>query len=221
MKSIFVLSQSLLGAGMCSVLQQVADWQVEQIPTQDLEAIATLAQQARPAVTIVDATTGDPFALFDRLGNQRIRSMGMLVVVTAGARTEETLFRLMLWGVAAYLSVVIAPEEFIAMVEQVSTGVFLLSEACLDPDTKRDVPVTFLTAGETTVLLLVARGMFNKEIARTLGISEQTVKNHLTACFKKLGVRSRAAAVASASSRGWIELPAISSSIPQNFGSVA
>ena len=55
---------------------------------------------------------------------------------------------------------------------------------------------------ELEVLVLVARGERNKEIARHLGISERTVKAHLTSIFNKLGVDSRAAAVAEAGMQG-------------------
>ncbi|WP_372346914.1 response regulator [Streptomyces sp. KL116D] len=53
-----------------------------------------------------------------------------------------------------------------------------------------------LSAREREVLVLVARGTSNKEIARELFISEATVKTHLTHIYGKLGVKDRAAAVA-------------------------
>jgi DNA-binding NarL/FixJ family response regulator len=52
------------------------------------------------------------------------------------------------------------------------------------------------------VLRLVADGLTNKEIARQLIVSENTVKTHLTSLFNKLGVNSRARAVAVAASGG-------------------
>ncbi|WP_338700724.1 response regulator transcription factor [Streptomyces sp. Q6] len=59
-----------------------------------------------------------------------------------------------------------------------------------------------LSAREREVLVLVARGTSNKEIARELFISEATVKTHLTHIYGKLGVKDRAAAVAVAYDRG-------------------
>lgn len=52
------------------------------------------------------------------------------------------------------------------------------------------------------MLELVAKGTPNREIARTLFISEATVKTHLTHLYAKLGVNDRAAAVAVGYSRG-------------------
>lgn len=59
-----------------------------------------------------------------------------------------------------------------------------------------------LSAREREVLELVARGTSNREIARELFISEATVKTHLTHLYGKLGVKDRAAAVATAYDRG-------------------
>ncbi|MEU9335186.1 response regulator transcription factor [Streptomyces sp. NPDC048290] len=59
-----------------------------------------------------------------------------------------------------------------------------------------------LSAREREVLALVAKGTPNREIARTLFISEATVKTHLTHLYTKLGVKDRAAAVAAAYERG-------------------
>jgi DNA-binding NarL/FixJ family response regulator len=59
-----------------------------------------------------------------------------------------------------------------------------------------------LSAREREVLGLVAKGTSNREIARVLFISEATVKTHLTHMYAKLGVKDRAAAVATAYDRG-------------------
>lgn len=59
-----------------------------------------------------------------------------------------------------------------------------------------------LSAREREVLALVAKGTSNREIARELFISEATVKTHLTHLYTKLGVKDRAAAVATAYDRG-------------------
>jgi two-component system, NarL family, response regulator DegU len=63
-----------------------------------------------------------------------------------------------------------------------------------------------LSEREMEVLTCIVRGMSNKEIAIDLGISHQTVKNHVTSILRKFGVEDRTQAVVYALKRGWVEL---------------
>jgi len=63
-----------------------------------------------------------------------------------------------------------------------------------------------LTPRELGVLDAAARGQSNKEIARALAISDQTVKNHMTAILRKLVVNDRTQAVIYALRHGWLTL---------------
>ena len=67
-------------------------------------------------------------------------------------------------------------------------------------------PLNPLTPRELEVLQLVADGLRNREIAEGLGLSEQTIKNHLTSTLHKLGVPSRGAAVEYAVRQGWLSV---------------
>ena len=67
----------------------------------------------------------------------------------------------------------------------------------------QDIPLE-LTPRELEVLQGAAAGERNKEIAYRLGISSRTVKAHLTSVYNKLGVDSRAAAIAVAAQKGWL-----------------
>jgi DNA-binding NarL/FixJ family response regulator len=61
-----------------------------------------------------------------------------------------------------------------------------------------------LSPREMEILQFVTQGKSNKEIAQTLGISHQTVKNHMTSILKKLDVRDRTQAAVYALRRGWV-----------------
>jgi len=63
-----------------------------------------------------------------------------------------------------------------------------------------------LSDREMEVLSCVVRGMSNKEIATLLGISHQTVKNHVTSILRKFSVEDRTQAVVYALQRGWVKL---------------
>ena len=66
-------------------------------------------------------------------------------------------------------------------------------------------PLEALTPREHDVLMLLAEGAGNRAIAERLGISDHTVKFHLSAIFGKLGVTTRTAAVRRALRLGWID----------------
>ena len=63
-----------------------------------------------------------------------------------------------------------------------------------------------LSAREMQILQQITRGQSNKEIARELGISRQTVKNHMTSILRKLAVNDRTQAALYALRYGWIRL---------------
>ena len=78
----------------------------------------------------------------------------------------------------------------------------LLEKQQADGDQQNDG----LTAREMETLLLVARGMIAKEIARTLSISEKTVRNHISNIYRKLGIYDRSQVVIYAMKKGLITL---------------
>jgi ATP/maltotriose-dependent transcriptional regulator MalT len=63
-----------------------------------------------------------------------------------------------------------------------------------------------LTVREMEILLLVARGLSNGQIARSLSVSEATVKRHLANAYPKMGVASRSQAVRKALFEHWITI---------------
>lgn len=108
-------------------------------------------------------------------------------------------------GAVGYLLKDAEPEEVIEGVRAVSRG-----ESPLHPRAARQLlgarsaapaPVD-LTPRELEVLVLVRRGLANKQIARRLGISERTVKAHLTSVFSRIGVSDRTQAALWAERRG-------------------
>lgn len=80
-----------------------------------------------------------------------------------------------------------------------------LNSQLLSRDTDKD-KISLLTNRELEVLVQVANGMFNKEIAINLNISERTVKNHISNIFKKIDVSDRTQAAVFAIKNNIIKL---------------
>ncbi|MBA3074431.1 MAG: response regulator transcription factor [Anaerolineae bacterium] len=105
--------------------------------------------------------------------------------------TRETLFNAI--RAAARGETLLSPETMLRLLNQVERP----SRLVID-----DIN---LTEREQQVLKAVALGERSKEVAFKLGISERTVKAHLASIYNKLGVDSRAAAIAIAAQRGWLK----------------
>ncbi|MFE0104761.1 response regulator [Streptomyces sp. NPDC059009] len=110
-------------------------------------------------------------------------------------------------GATGYLLKDAPREELFTAVRAAAQGRTVLSPAVASRlvsavRTPAAAPDASLSAREREVLVLVAKGTANREIARELFISEATVKTHLTHIYGKLGVKDRAAAVAVAYDRG-------------------
>jgi DNA-binding NarL/FixJ family response regulator len=105
------------------------------------------------------------------------------------------------------------PGEIVASIEAVAAGLYVLSPEILGRplagrkmprQTASGVPFETLTLREIEVLAMLAEGLGNKEIARQLDISDNTVKFHLSSIFGKLGATSRTEAVMLGMRHGFI-----------------
>jgi DNA-binding NarL/FixJ family response regulator len=126
-------------------------------------------------------------------------------------------------GAAAYCTKDIQPEELIKIIENVLDGKYMVNGKALSEEEKNrwlageitmslgsysdpGEPFQSLSTREMEVLTQLTKGLSNKEIAVRLNISHQTVKNHVTAIFRKLGVEDRTQATIYALRRGWVRL---------------
>jgi DNA-binding NarL/FixJ family response regulator len=145
-----------------------------------------------------------------------------VLLLTAYDDQEQQLHALRV-GAAAYCTKDVQPEELIKIIRHVVDGKYVVNgqvlsqegknrwlkreiEGSLQPYSDPGEPFQPLSTREMEVLTQLTRGMSNKEIAVALGISHQTVKNHVTAIFRKLGVEDRTQATIYALRRGWVRL---------------
>ncbi|MEU4086995.1 response regulator transcription factor [Streptomyces aureus] len=134
----------------------------------------------------------------------RRRSRARVLVLTTYDTDSDTLPAIEA-GATGYLLKDAPREDLFTAVRAAAEGRTVLSPAVasrLVSAVRAPAPAESLSAREREVLVLVARGTSNREIARELFISEATVKTHLTHVYAKLGVKDRAAAVATAYERG-------------------
>ncbi|MET1015879.1 MAG: response regulator transcription factor [Leifsonia flava] len=127
------------------------------------------------------------------------------VLVLTNYDTDADILGAVESGASGYLLKDAPPTELIAAVYAAARG-----ESALAPrvagrlEARQNSTGEALSSREAEVLGLVAGGFSNRDIARTLFLSEATVKSHLVHIFAKLQVSSRTAAVASARERGYI-----------------
>ncbi len=109
------------------------------------------------------------------------------------------------WGI---LPAEASGEELIAAVHALSQGLIVGTSTLLFESEAESEPLSQgpLTDRESEVLGLLAKGMANKQIAVALGISEHTVKFHVSSIYTKLSVTNRTEAVREGLRGGWIAL---------------
>lgn len=130
-------------------------------------------------------------------------SAGILFLGDDPPNVEEMKRSQGVWGV---LPTEASAEELIAAIHALSQGLVVGSPALLFESEDGPVERGPLTERETEVLGLLARGLANKQIAASLGISEHTVKFHVSSIYTKLNVTNRAEAVSAGLRGGWIAL---------------
>ncbi|MFX0539972.1 response regulator [Ornithinimicrobium sp. Y1847] len=159
-----------------------------------------LAAELGPDVVLCDLRLGD-----GPDGVEVARTVAVPVLILTTYDHDVDLVRAVEAGAAGYLLKDAAPERIVEAIRAAARG-----ETVLAPDLSRRVVETMrvrraeLSAREREVLGLVAQGMSNREVARTLVVSEATVKTHLVHAFGKLGVDNRTAAVAAARAAGLV-----------------
>ena len=168
----------------------------------DMEVVGT-AGNGREALTVIADTNPDvvlmDLSMPDVDGLEATRRVtaehpDVHVVVLTSFADKQRIVDALEAGAVGYLLKDAEPETVATAVRAAAAG-----ESPLDPKAARVLldmrrtaaPAASLTAREREVLELVAAGLANKNIARRLGISERTVKAHLTRVFQTIGVVDR------------------------------
>jgi DNA-binding NarL/FixJ family response regulator len=182
----------------------------------------TLIRDLRPCVAVVDINL--PGVNGQQVTHRVVQEkMPTRIVLLTAYNDREQIIHAAWAGAAAYCGKDVDPLQLIDAIKVVVEGKYVFEgrvysqqefEYWLDEEMEKarhlysesGSPFHPLSDREMEVLTCVVRGMSNKEIATSLGISHQTVKNHVTSILRKFGVEDRTQAVVYALKRGWVKL---------------
>ena len=218
---VFIVSQQFLfRQGIEHSLSPMEDIEISgatEVNDQVLSAIDILPPDV--ALVDIDSPADDSLTLARKI-KQRSPNIGLIVL--ASNPNDTQLFRVLKAQAAAYLNKETTADQLVDTVRQVARGEHPINESLTTrPKVAEQVLLQFqelslrseaeafispLTPREMEILNYIAQGYFNKEIAIKLGISEQTIKNHVTSILRKLNANARTEAVVVAIKQGLISL---------------
>jgi DNA-binding NarL/FixJ family response regulator len=205
---LLVDDHALLRAGMARLLDLADDVTVVGSAGSGAEALEA-ATVLQPDVVLMDLSMPGMSGVEATRRLLAVRPDTAVVVLTSFADPDLIVDALDA-GAVGYLLKDAEPDGLVGAVRSAARG-----ESPLDPRAARVVltsrsrpaPASVLSGREKEVLVLVAEGLANKQIARVLGIAERTVKAHLTSIFNQIGVTDRTSAALWAYRRGLVAAP--------------
>ena len=196
---------SVVRAGLVQLLEGAQDVEVVGAAADGAEAVA-MAEAEHPDVILMDLS----MPVMDGIeATRRIVAShpGACIVALTSLTDRERILGALDAGALGYLLKDAEPDELFRGIRAAAQG-----DAPLDPRVARELltvraedrPASGLTDRERDVLALVGSGLPNKLIATRLGISEKTVKAHLTNVFRAIGVTDRTQAALWAQRHGLV-----------------
>ena len=179
------------------------------------EAIA-LAEQTRPDVILMDVRMPKRSGIEACVAIKEVAPTARIIMLTVSDE-EADLYDAVKNGAAGYLLKDSSIDEVAQAIRVVADGQSLISPSMaiklldefkqMSRSDRQQVPSPRLTDRELEVLKLVAQGLNNREIAKRLFISENTVKNHVRNILEKLQLHSRMEAVMYAVREKLLDIP--------------
>lgn len=199
---VLVDDHPVVRAGLRALIEGQPDLSVV-AEADGLDHAIEVVSAERPDVVLMDLNLGDGRAGgADVTAAVRALPDPPQVLVLTTYDTESDILRALEVGARGYLLKDAPPDQLFAGIRATARGETVLAASVAATLVRRTRPgATTISEREVQVLQLLSRGLGNKEMARELFVSEATVKSHLSHIYTKLGVDTRAGAVAAAIER--------------------
>lgn len=163
------------------------------------EEALQLVRQHSPAVVVMDLAMGPGMDGIEAIRRLRESDGSQAILVFTTYDSDADIVRAVDAGAMGYLLKDAAPEEIFTAIRGAVQGKSVMSPPVASRLFQQlRNPDAILTPREAELLSLLTEGLSNRELGRRLFISEATVKTHLAHIYAKLGVDTRAAAIATA-----------------------
>ena len=201
---LYVEDHAIVREAITQFLNLQPDMHVVAVAATGEEALE-LFRRFRPDVTVMDLQLPGMSGV-EAIKALRAEFPDARIIVLTMYQGDEDIHRALEAGAASYLLKDSVSDDLMRVVREVHAGKQPMLSAEVSSRLAARGMSTPLTRRERDVVELIAAGMRNKEIASTLGISEETVHGYIKNVFSKLQVNDRAAAVTTAVRRGIIHL---------------
>jgi two-component system, NarL family, response regulator DegU len=217
---LIISQQSLFRNGIQHSLSNLPDVSVS--GTSDInENILSTIDILPPDVALldIDGSSDQGLTLARKI---KQHSPSIAIVVLASNPNDEQLFEVLKGQAASYLNKETTAEQLVETIRKVAHGEHPINESLttrpkvaeqvllqfqeLSRRTEAEAYISPLTPREMEILKYIGQGFLNKQIAVELGISEQTIKNHVTSILRKLNANARTEAVVLALRQGLISI---------------
>lgn len=219
---VLIEPRTLAGLGIRGVLDDEPGMEVVAEVRSAQDALA-VAEDRAPDVFLLDVQLDEPSnnEATHRLAQEAPNSG---IVVVGREDDDASILEAIEVGATGYLPALANPADLVAVIRKVADGEDPLRDEVIGrPDLIDKIMDGFresisrtelqhanpLSPRELDVLRQVAQGRRNRDIAKVMDISEQTVKNHISTILHKLGVRNRVRAVTFAVRQGWLTLESV------------